>query len=139
MYAIRSYYDRFVPVSCWQMNVSDENVVTTDHPLIRFMAEREWLIDIDEFARDPGLYGDDLVLPGWLERMASAWLIVPLIVHDHMVGFMVLANSPAQTHFNWEDSDLIKTAGRQVAVHLAQLEASQALAEAKQFEARNRP
>jgi putative PEP-CTERM system histidine kinase len=51
---------------------------------------------------------------------------------------MVLASSPAQTYFNWEDSDLVKTAGRQVAVHLAQLEASQALAEAKQFEARNR-
>jgi len=129
--------NRFVPVSSWQMNVSDENVIAADHPLIRFMAAREWLIDIDEFARDPDLYGD-LELPEWLEKMASAWLIVPLIVHDHMVGFMVLANSPAQTHFNWEDSDLIKTAGRQVAVHLAQLEASQALAEAKQFEARNR-
>ena len=129
--------NRFVPVSSWQMNVSDDNVVAADHPLIRFMAAREWLIDIDEFARDPDLYGD-LVLPGWLERMARAWLIVPLIVHDRMVGFMVLASSPAQTYFNWEDSDLVKTAGRQVAVHLAQLEASQALAEAKQFEARNR-
>jgi len=129
--------NRFVPVSSWQMNVSDENIVPVGHPLIRFMAEREWLIDIDEFARDPDLYGD-LALPGWLEKMADAWLIVPLIVHDHMVGFMVLANSPAQTYFNWEDSDLVKTAGRQVAVHLAQLEASRALAEAKQFEARNR-
>jgi putative PEP-CTERM system histidine kinase len=129
--------NRFVPVACWQMNVSDEKIVAADHPLIRFMAARGWLIDIDEFARDPDLYGD-LVLPPWLEKMARAWLIIPLIVHDHMVGFMVLASSPAQTYFNWEDSDLVKTAGRQVAVHLAQLEASQALAEAKQFEARNR-
>ncbi|HYQ71287.1 MAG TPA: XrtA/PEP-CTERM system histidine kinase PrsK, partial [Gammaproteobacteria bacterium] len=129
--------NRFVPVSSWQMNVSDRHIVPSDHSMIRFMAEREWLIDIDEFARDPELYGS-LELPDWLERMSRAWLIVPLIVHDHMVGFMVLANSPAQTYFNWEDSDLVKTAGRQVAVHLAQLEASQALAEAKQFEARNR-
>ncbi len=50
----------------------------------------------------------------------------------------MLAQSPAQQYFNWEDSDLVKTAGRQVAVHLAQLEASQALAEAKQFEACSR-
>jgi putative PEP-CTERM system histidine kinase len=70
--------------------------------------------------------------------MPRAWLVVPLIVHDHMLGFMILANSPAQHHFNWEDSDLVKTAGRQAAVHLAQLEASQALAEAKQFEAASR-
>ncbi len=70
--------------------------------------------------------------------MSGAWLVIPLIVHNDMLGFIVLARSPAQQHFNWEDSDLVKTAGRQVAVHLAQLEASKALAEAKQFEACNR-
>jgi putative PEP-CTERM system histidine kinase len=70
--------------------------------------------------------------------MPRAWLVVPLIIHEHLLGFVVLARSPAQRSFNWEDSDLIKTAGRQAAVHLAQLEASQALAEARQFEACNR-
>jgi putative PEP-CTERM system histidine kinase len=129
--------DRFVPVSSWQMKVADSDAVDRDHPLIAFMSEREWLIDIDEFERDPGLYGN-LELPDWLRRMPRAWLVVPLIVHDHLLGFIVLSRSPAQSHFNWEDSDLVKTAARQVAVHLAQLEASQALAEAQQFEVRNR-
>ena len=129
--------NRFVPVSSWQMKVADSDAVDRDHPLIAFMSEREWLIDIDEFERDPGLYGN-LELPDWLRRMRRAWLVVPLIVHDHLLGFIVLSRSPAQSHFNWEDSDLVKTAARQVAVHLAQLEASQALAEAQQFEVRNR-
>jgi putative PEP-CTERM system histidine kinase len=129
--------NRFEPVANWQMKVSAKDTVDADHPLISFLTKREWLIDIDEFERDPELYSS-LVLPGWLEGMPGAWLVVPLIVHDRMLGFIVLARSPAQQHFNWEDSDLVKTAGRQVAVHLAQLEASQALAEAKQFEACNR-
>jgi putative PEP-CTERM system histidine kinase len=129
--------NRFVPVASWQMRVSESNVVDSEHPLVEFMRAREWLIDIDEFERDPGLY-TNLVIPDWLLNMPHAWLVVPLIVHGHMLGFIVLARSPAQSHFNWEDSDLVKTAGRQAAVHLAQLEASQALAEAKQFEARNR-
>ena len=129
--------NRFVPVATWQMDVSSRDVVDSDHPLIQFMAAREWLIDLDEYERDPDLY-NNIVLPDWLKAMPRAWLVVPLIVHDHMLGFMILANSPAQHHFNWEDSDLVKTAGRQAAVHLAQLEASQALAEAKQFEACNR-
>ncbi len=129
--------NRYVPVSSWQMEVADNDVLGSDHSLIKFMAAREWLIDIDEYDRDPELY-NNLELPQWLENMPRAWLVIPLIVHDHMIGFMVLARSPAQQHFNWEDSDLLKTAGRQVAVHLAQLEASQALAEAKQFEACNR-
>ena len=59
-------------------------------------------------------------------------------IHEKLLGFIVLARSPAQHHFNWEDSDLVKTAARQAAVHLAQLQASRALAEAKQFEACNR-
>ena len=129
--------NEFVPVSSWQMTVSKEDMLSSDHPLITFLAAREWLIDIDEYERDPELYSN-LSLPDWLESMPRAWLVVPLIVHDHMLGFIVLARSPAQYHFNWEDSDLVKTAGRQVAVHLAQLEASTALAEAKQFEACNR-
>ena len=129
--------NKFVPVSSWQMEVSEKYVVNSDHPMIAFLREREWLIDIDEFEREPGLY-TNLVLPGWLKTMPRAWLVVPLIVHGHIIGFMVLARSPAQSHFNWEDSDLVKTAGRQVAVHLAQLEASRALSEAQQFEACNR-
>jgi putative PEP-CTERM system histidine kinase len=129
--------NRFVPVATWQMDVSSRNVLNRDHPLIQFMAAREWLIDLDEYERDPELY-NNITLPDWLKDMPRAWLVVPLIVHDHMLGFMVLANSPAQHHFNWEDSDLVKTAGRQVAVHLAQLESSQALAVAKQFEACSR-
>jgi putative PEP-CTERM system histidine kinase len=119
------------------MKVPQTAVVDSDHPLVKFMTAREWLIDIDECERDPELY-NNLVIPDWLLEMPRAWLVIPLIVHDHMLGFIVLARSPAQNHFNWEDSDLVKTAGRQAAVHLAQLEASQALAEAKQFEACNR-
>ena len=129
--------NRFVPIASWQMQVSENNTLETDHPLVSFMAAREWLIDIDEFERDPQLY-NNLSIPDWLLNMPQAWLVIPLIVHDHMLGFVVLARSPAQNHFNWEDSDLVKTAGRQVAMHLSQLEASQALAEAKQFEACNR-
>jgi len=129
--------NRFVPVASWQMEVSALDTVSSDHSLIKFMSAREWLIDIDEYERDQDLY-NNLELPEWIFEMPHAWLVVPLIVHDHMLGFIILANSPAQNHFNWEDSDLVKTAGRQVAVHLSQLEASQALAEVKQFEACSR-
>ena len=129
--------NRYVPVSNWQMEVTEDDTVAIDHPMAVFMEKRQWLIDIDEFKSDPALY-KGMRLPGWLEDMQHAWLVVPLGLHETMLGFVVLARSPAQQHFNWEDSDLLKTAARQVAVHLAQLEASQALSEAQQFEACNR-
>ena len=101
--------NRFVPIASWQMQVSENNTLEADHPLVGFMTAREWLIDIDEFERDPQLY-NNLSIPDWLLNMPQAWLVIPLIVHDHMLGFVVLARSPAQNHFNWEDSDLVKTA-----------------------------
>jgi putative PEP-CTERM system histidine kinase len=134
---MRDVGKRYVPVASWQMEVSESFTVADDHPLIGFMASREWLIDLDEYERDPDLY-NRLVIPGWMDLLQQAWLVVPLIVHEKLIGFVVLARSPAQHHFNWEDSDLIKTAGRQAAVHLAQMESSHALAEAKEFEACSR-
>ncbi|MDH3871067.1 MAG: PEP-CTERM system histidine kinase PrsK, partial [Gammaproteobacteria bacterium] len=134
---IRQQSDRYVPMASWQMEVSGNATVEKSHSLIQFMSQREWLINLDEYERAPELY-NNMTIPEWLAKMPRAWLVVPLIVHEHLLGFVVLARSPAQRSFNWEDSDLIKTAGRQAAVHLAQLEASQALAEAKQFEACNR-
>jgi putative PEP-CTERM system histidine kinase len=134
---MRDVGKRYVPVASWQMEVSESFTVADDHPLIGFMASREWLIDLDEYQRDPDLY-NRLVIPGWMDLLQHAWLVVPLIVHEKLIGFVVLAHSPAQHHFNWEDSDLIKTAGRQAAVHLAQMESSHALAEAKEFEACSR-
>jgi putative PEP-CTERM system histidine kinase len=134
---MRDLGNRYVPVASWQMEVPDSYTVAADDPLIEFMASREWLIDLDEYERDPDLYSR-LVMPGWMGQLQRAWLVVPLIVHDRLIGFVVLARSPAQHHFNWEDSDLIKTAGRQAAVHLAQMQSSHALAEAKEFEACSR-
>jgi putative PEP-CTERM system histidine kinase len=51
---------------------------------------------------------------------------------------MVLARPRSERSFNWEDSDLLKTAGRQAAVHLAQIGAMEALSQARQFESFNR-
>ncbi|WJW75288.1 PEP-CTERM system histidine kinase PrsK [Thiohalobacter sp. IOR34] len=127
----------FEPVAGWNMQVPYQASLRDDDPLIRFLETQEWVINLDEFERRPELYGD-LQLPPWLKDMPRAWLITPLILHDNLIGFVLLNRSPAPQHFNWEDCDLLKTVGREAASHLAQLEASRALAEARQFETYNR-
>src|SRR5262249_48932610 len=66
-----------------------------------------------------------------------AWLVVPLILHERLVGFVVLARSQGRVTLDWEVNDLLKTAGRQAASYLAQLEAAKALLVARQFESFN--
>ncbi len=111
--------------------------IARDDPLVSFMRQRHWLIDLDEYRRTPELYGD-LRLPGWLEAYPTAWLLIPLIQHDELEGFALLTRSLAPRPLDWEDRDLLKTAGQQAAGYLALERASAELADARQFEAFNR-
>jgi putative PEP-CTERM system histidine kinase len=134
---------QFDPVARWNMLDPAPKVGPADGALLRILEQHEWVINLDEQEINPKLRSSlqGLRLPAWLRNMAGAWLVVPLILHEHLAGFVVLAHtqvSPVDRHFNWEDCDLLKTAGRQAASHLAQLEAAQALAEARQFETFNR-
>lgn len=104
---------------------------------IKFLSENQFVISLDEYYKDPEMYTrlGPLEIPDWLSNIKSAWLVVPLMLQDHLMGFVVLQRSPAhERYFNWEDSDLLKTAGRQAASHLAQYETAQALVSAKRFE-----
>jgi len=120
----------------WNFPVAGESVAADDS-LCHFLRERQWVINLAELADSPDLYGD-LQLPAWLETARDAWLVVPLMMHEDLIGFMLLARPRTERSFNWEDSDLLKTAGRQAAVHLAQVGAMEALGQARQFESFNR-
>ena len=104
------------------------------------MEEHEFVISVDEFQEQPEVYNrlGYLELPDWVNKI-QPWLIVPLIYNDLLIGFIVLDHATARKKsFNWEDSDLLKTAARQVASFFEQMNASKALAEARQFESFNK-
>ncbi len=108
-----------------------------DSAFCRFLTGSGWVINLEEFRSYPQRYGD-LVLPAWLHDVDQAWLIVPLSVSDNLLGFVVLASARAELDVNWEVNDLLKTAGRQAASFLAQMQATEALLEARKFEAFNK-
>ncbi len=107
------------------------------HALLAFMENRQWVLDLT----DPQAQGEafaEVELPGWLVDDTEVWLVIPLFWHDKLLGFMVLARSLGKATFNWEMSDLLKTAARQAAAHLVQARAAEALTVARQFESFNR-
>ena len=93
------------------------------------------MIDLKEAATDPGSY-EGLQLPEALEDHAG-WLMAPLI-HQHLIGFVVLGPSRAPRKLGWEDYDILKLTARQAASFLAERQVAQSLEEARQFEAFNR-
>jgi putative PEP-CTERM system histidine kinase len=108
-----------------------------DTPFVKWLANKQWVVDLDEMKTRRDLYGD-LDIPPWIQGADDAWLVVPLMLHDELLGFVVLKHSLGKVSFNWEVSDLLKVAARQAAAHLAQMRASDQLIVARQFESFNR-
>lgn len=127
----------YVQSAAWNMpQVAGSEAV--DSPFCRFMAEREWIIDLDAARRHRGPAAETLVVPDWLLALSAAWLVVPLLVADELLGFVVLAKPRTPVELDWEVRDLLKTAARQAASFLAQMHATEALLEARKFDAFNR-
>ncbi len=114
------------------------NPETTREPqnssLVVFLKQWQWIINIEEYKNDPDLY-QDLELPPWILNDPQIWLVVPLMQDIELLGFVIIPHPVVKHHINWEDHDLLKTAGRQAATHLAQLMTVQALVEAREFQA----
>jgi putative PEP-CTERM system histidine kinase len=127
----------FVCTAGWNTKPLTDVEVRPDDAVITFMFDRQWIFDTAELARNPSMY-NGLRRPAWLERFPEALLLVPLTSNEALIGFMLLLQSSSAFRLTFEEIDLLRTSGRQVAAHLAQYEADQRLAEAKQFEAFNR-
>ena len=129
---------RYELVANWQMSSHDcDLVLDAESPLIQYLRDSEWIVNIEEFKLSPHAY-KGLVLPDWQGEIEHAWLVVPLVFHFRLLGFVMLAKPQVAHPMNYEDYDLLRIVGRQSAAHLAQLDAAQALYQAKQFEACNR-
>jgi putative PEP-CTERM system histidine kinase len=111
--------------------------IESQDPLVKFIDESGWLVDLEEFKREPQLYGE-LALPQWVTETEDAWLIVPLQFRHELLGLVMLTKASALFDLNYEDRDLLKTVGNHLAVHLAQEQTDNRLAEAQQFDAYNR-
>ena len=105
--------------------------------LAAFLQRSGWVVNLDEYSRTPDFY-QELELPPWLVAIPEPWVIVPLTDREQLQGFVLLAQPRAAVQADWEVRDLLKTAAMQAASHLAQMQALQALAEARQFEGFNR-
>ncbi|MDT3672819.1 MAG: PEP-CTERM system histidine kinase PrsK [Aromatoleum sp.] len=106
-------------------------------PFCRFLGEREWIVNLEEFRSRPAHYAG-LVLPRWLSAMPDAWLVIPLKSSDTLIGFVVLNAPRTAFEVNWEVLDLLKTAQRQAASYLERMLAAEALLESRKFDSFNR-
>ncbi|MGH8603457.1 MAG: XrtA/PEP-CTERM system histidine kinase PrsK, partial [Gammaproteobacteria bacterium] len=127
----------YVRVASWNMNRCDDTGIPANSAFIEFLGKTGWVIDLREHRSHPDRY-ERLEIPRGLSELQGAWLVAPLMQREYLLGFIVLKQSLTRDKIDWEDSDLLKTVGKQSASYLALLHATDALAQVRQFEAFNR-
>lgn len=68
-------------------------------------------------------------------RKGGNRVCVPLIVGDELLGIMILGDRVSGTIYSWEEFDLLKCIGAQIAASLLNVRLSQKLLQAKELEA----
>jgi len=123
----------FAPVASWNTSVPSPLQEYQRDDLIDLMEESAWIVDGDEpraLAAAPHGFLSDI-----LSSHPRGVLIAPLLLPEHLFGFVVLERPHALGALTYEEIDLLRTAGRQVAGYLGQHFMAARLGEAKQFEA----
>jgi putative PEP-CTERM system histidine kinase len=126
---------RWEKLAGWHADGPD--VLAPGDPLLDFMRRNRWSVHASGVASQRDSY-EGLVLPEWMTAFGERALTVPLLKKDELYGVVVLRDPRPSLDLDYEDIDLLRTAGRQAAGALAQADADRKLTESRQFEAYNR-
>lgn len=96
------------------------------------------ILDIDALRSGDPRGGSNIPLPGWMRQDRSGWAGVPLVHDGRLVGLVILAAPDLRRALDWEDFDLLRTAGNQAASTLAEAHGQAALGRSQRFDEFNR-
>ncbi len=129
--------DEFVQTARWNIpEISQHEAPESDFCV--FLREHEWIVDMRAPTKAQLNRLAAPATPSWLAQIENIWLVIPLLAANSLLGFVVLVKPRTPIELNWEIRDLLKTAARQAAGFLAQMHATEALLEARKFDAFNR-
>ncbi|WP_317205158.1 XrtA/PEP-CTERM system histidine kinase PrsK [Janthinobacterium sp.] len=130
---IRREQDRCEPAASWNMPAQTA-VESASSAFCRHLETKQWVIDVPEWLARP----NGMPMPDWVLALPQLWLVVPLMLHGRLFGFVALAHPRTPMSLDWEVLDVLKIAGSQAAGYLAHRESADSLLVARQFESFNR-
>ena len=122
----------------WQWRGSPVPAQAMEQAGLRFYAETQFILDLDHWRHGKRGGVPAAAVPAWLADEADAWAMVPLLHYERLLGIVVLARPPHSRTLDWEDFDLLRVVGRQLASYLAEEASQDALGDAQRFDEFNR-
>ena len=122
----------------WQWPSLDVPALAMGEDGAAFLAEQQFILDLDDVRGGKTRDIPAAAHPQWLAEEPRAWALVPLLHYERLVGVVVLARPAVARRLDWEDFDLLRVVGRQLASYLAEQASQDALGEAQRFDEFNR-
>ena len=122
----------------WNWPMIEVPGIASDFALAGLLEQHSFILDLDQVRSGIDRHGELAQVPAWLIEAEDAWALVPLIHFDRLVGCIVLARPRITRGLDWEDFDLLRVVGQQLASYLAEQAGQQALMDASRFDEFNR-
>ena len=125
---------QFELAATWQWPMAQVPADALGPQTVRGIEARAYVADLDALRAGRADPATSPPLPEWLLAEPRAWALVPLLHFERLVGAVILARPPHARLLDWEDFDLLRVAGQQLASYLAEHSGQAALAEAARFD-----
>ena len=129
--------DRFIYIDNWMSPLVEERGFQLPSTLVKYIEQTNWVVDIEEYIDHQALY-EGLKIDLNQSIYQSTKIFVPLRRGEELVAIVGLTKSYSKQSLNWEDHDLLKASGQQMASYLALFEATRQIYEQEKFDAFNR-
>ena len=125
----------------WNWTLADPPVQAASAALALHLEQTARVLEFDALRDSLETGGDSPelnIVPEWMLAEGQIWALVPLVHFDRLAGAIILTRPVFSRTLDWEDFDLLRVAGRQVASYLAESDTQEALSEARRFDEFNR-
>jgi len=122
----------------WQWPTLDVPAAAIDAETVAFLEHSGFIVDLDQVRAGTDHAGETALVPDWMIAEEAIWVLVPLLHFERLVGLVVLGRPALVRELDWEDFDLLRVVGQQLASFLAEQGAHAALLEASRFDEFNR-
>jgi putative PEP-CTERM system histidine kinase len=126
----------FTLAARWEWPTADVPAEALSTAAVEAFGRDGFIVDLDQ-QRSAGV-SQRADLPAWALADTRIWAMIPLLHFDRLVGMVVLARPQFARRLDWEDFDLLRVAGQQLASYLAEHAGQEDLAEARRFDDFNR-
>ena len=123
----------------WNWQLVDAPAFAASAEAGAYFARTGRVVELDAL-RSPEEVDEEMAahVPQWIIAEPRAWILVPLVHFDRLAGLVLLEHPPISRTLDWEDFDLLRVVGRQVASYLAEAQGQEVLSEVKRFDEFNR-